>query len=147
MRQGFSTILSQLPAKVKGSRPLSALSALGESKAPWNAKSQASGEVKALFSAKSSAYKAKAPAISTSVLGGTEIASGKASALNGTKFTSFKAKLALWEAISIKAEVSKTKVVCKTSALGGTNMASGEANIFGGTKPEAFYKTKAESGD
>ena len=60
-----------------------------------------------MFCAKSSAYKAKAPASRASVLGGTKIASGEASALSGTKFTAFKVKLASCEDISIKAETSK----------------------------------------
>ena len=49
-----------------------------------------------------------------------------------------KAKLALCEAISIKAEASKTKAVGKANTLGDTNMAFGEASTRGGTKLEAF---------
>jgi len=56
--------------KLNGPCPLSALLALGETKAPCSAKSQAFCDVKAVFSAKPSAYKAKVSAISAS--GGTK---------------------------------------------------------------------------
>ena len=127
-KQGCSTTLSQLLAKLKGPRPLSALSALGKAKALCSAKSQAFGEVKALSSAKPSAYRAKAPAISANALGDTKITSGEANALSGTKFTAFKAKLASCEAISIKAEAFKAQATNKTSAFCGTNVTFDEAS-------------------
>jgi len=107
-RQGDPT-LSQLPAKLKGPCPLSALSAVGETKAFCNAKSQASSETKAFYNAKFPAsgeakafYNAKSPASGEVIALSSARPSGEVS---GTKFTTFKAKLVSYEAISIKARL------------------------------------------
>jgi len=115
VKQGYPT-LSQLPAKLKGLCPLSALSVIGETIAFCNAKSQTSGKAKSFYNAKSQAsgeakaiYNAKSPTSGEVTVPSSARPSGEVSDLSGTKFIVFKAKLASCEAISFKAEASKTQ--------------------------------------
>ena len=68
------------------------------------------------------------------------------SALRGTKFTTFKVKLASCEAISIEAEASKAQAVGEDNCLCSTTKASNETSALGGAKSKAFYKAIVESG-
>ena len=146
--------LSQLPTRLKGTCPLSALSVAGETKAFYNAKSQASSEAKAIYNAKSQAsgkakafYNAKSPASCEVTTLSSARPSGEVTALSCTKFTALEAKLASCEAISKKAEASKVQATDKINAICGTNKASGEASAHSGTKFKAFYKAKDASGN